>query len=102
MRRGYVFDQMLRPNQPADAPARGIKILACGANCESQIGNFGGQAANAGKGDVVEAVVNLGSDFSWEALGVHLGRSGEISYLVGEDNYVIFNADISNSLQLLF
>lgn len=65
MRRGYVFDQILWPNQPADAPARGIEVFARGANREGQTGNFGGQAANAGKGNVIEAVVDLEGNLSW-------------------------------------
>lgn len=102
MRGGYVFDQMLRPNQPADAPACGVKVLARGANRECQIGDFGGQAANAGKGNVIEPVVDLTRGFSWEDLGVRPRKSMEIAYLVRENNYIVFDADISNSLQLLF
>lgn len=81
VRRGNEFDQMLRPNQPADAPASGVEVLACGANREGQIGDFGGQAANASKGNVIEAVVDLVGRFSWEK-EVRLGKSREIAYLV--------------------
>ena len=42
MRRRDVFDQLLRPDQPADAPARGVKVLARRANREGQVGDFGG------------------------------------------------------------
>lgn len=93
---------MLRPNQPADAPASGVEVLACGANREGQIGDFGGQAAYAGKGNVIEAVVDLVGRFSWKSQGILLGKSREIAYLIREYNYIVFDADVSNGLQLVF
>lgn len=59
VRRSHVFDQMFRPNQPANAPACGVEVLASGANRKGQIGDFGGQVANAGKRDVIEPVIDL-------------------------------------------
>lgn len=59
MCRGDVFDQMLRPNQPADAPARGVEVLACGTDREGKFGDFWREAANAGKWNVIKAVVDL-------------------------------------------
>lgn len=50
---------MLRPNQPADAPARGVEILACGTDREGQFGDLWREAANAGKWNVIQAVVDL-------------------------------------------
>ena len=57
--RCHVLDQVLRPDQPADPPPCGVKVLAARADGQGARGDFGRQSADACKGDVVEAVVDL-------------------------------------------
>jgi len=62
-----------------DAPAGGVKVLAGGTDGEGDLFYLGGQSSDAGEGDVVEAVVDF----------------------VGEDDDLVFDADVGNLLQLL-
>lgn len=67
---GDVFDKVFGADEPADAPACGVEVLACGADGEGQFGDFWGESGNAGERDVVKAVVDF----------------------VGEDDDVVFDA----------
>ncbi len=80
MRSRDVFDQMLRPNEPAHTPASGVKILACRADCESECGYFWRQGGDAGEWNVEEAVVDF----------------------VGKDQDIIFYAEVTNCLEFGF
>ena len=54
-----VLDEVLGAHEEADAPARGVEVLAGGADGDGSGGEFGGEGRDAGEGDVVETVVNL-------------------------------------------
>lgn len=79
VRDGDVPDQVLGPNQPPDAPARGVEVLARRADGQGQPGDVRRQRGDAGEGDVVEAVVDL----------------------VGEDDDVVFDAQRADGLEFV-
>ena len=54
-----VLDQFGRPDQVPHAPARGVEILARGANGEGYACEVGGEGCHAVEGDVVEPVVDF-------------------------------------------
>lgn len=56
---GHVVDQVCRADEPADAPAGAVEVLAGGADGESSGGNGGGEGCDAGEGGEWETVVDL-------------------------------------------
>ncbi|KAB8345847.1 hypothetical protein FH972_022902 [Carpinus fangiana] len=75
---GDVLDEVLGADEPADAPAGAVEVLAAGADGEGEGGNLGRQGGDAGEGAVVEAVVDL----------------------VAEDEDVVLDAQVADGLQL--
>lgn len=51
--------QVCRADEPADAPAGAVEVLACGTDGESSGGNGGGEGCDAGEGAEWETVVDL-------------------------------------------
>lgn len=50
---------MFRAEEPADAPAGSVEVFAGGADGECYVCDGGGESADSGEGDVVEAIVDL-------------------------------------------
>lgn len=75
-----VLYQFRRTNEPADAPAGTVEILTRGADCERTSGYGGGESSHAGEGGIGEAVVDF----------------------VGEDEDVVFYAEVADGLELGF
>lgn len=69
---------MLRTDQIANSPTRGIKILANRANGERQIGNLGRECAYACEWDIVKAIVDL---CEWSEYGsLMAGKTGFVPH----------------------
>ncbi len=51
---------MLGSNEPAYAPACSVEVLPRGANRESELSDLWRKGRDTRKGNVVEAIVNLG------------------------------------------
>lgn len=56
---GDVVDQVCGADEPADAPAGAVEVLACGTDGEGSGGNGGGERCDAGEGGEWETVVDL-------------------------------------------
>ena len=74
---GDVGDEFGGADQPADAPARGVEVLAAGPDGEGAGGDFRGEGPDAGEGGVVESVVDL----------------------VREDEDVVFDGQVADGLE---
>lgn len=84
---------MFRAEEPADAPASSVEVLAGGADGECYVCDGGGESADSGEGDVVEAIVDLAIG-NWGLVcaserGRGEGRIGK-DYFVREDDNVVF------------
>lgn len=77
---GNVADEFGGTHQVADAPPGAVEVLARGADGEGALGEGGGEGGNAGEGGERKAVIDL----------------------VGENEDVIFDAEIANGLELGF
>lgn len=73
------LNKVLRTDQPSNAPTGAVKVLASRANSEGQVGNFRRQGSHASEGRVVETIVDL----------------------IAQDDDVVFDAQVTDCLQLL-
>lgn len=84
---------MFRAEEPADAPAGSVEVFAGGADGECYVCDGGGESADSGEGDVVEAIVDLAIG-NWGLVreSDRGGGEGEIGkdYFVREDDNVVF------------
>ena len=74
----YIFDQMWGSDEISNSPASGIESLSCRADRESALVQLRGHCCNALERNVIETIVHL----------------------IREDNKVVFQAQIANSLEL--
>ena len=74
-----MLDQVLGAHEPADAPAGGVEVLAGGADGDGEALDLGRERGDAGKGHVVQAVVDL----------------------VRQDDDLVLDAQVPDLLQLL-
>lgn len=92
---------MFRAEQPANAPARGVEVFSGGADGEGYVCDGGGEGADSSEGDVVEAVVDLAIE-KGGSVGESDRRGGiGKDYFVGENDDVVFNAEVSDCLELI-
>lgn len=84
---------MFRAEEPADAPAGSVEVFAGGADGECYVCDGGGESADSGEGDVVEAIVDLAIG-NWELVRESDRGGGEggigKDYFVREDDNVVF------------
>ena len=59
VRRRHVADQVLRSDQPADAPAGGVEVLAARPDGQGALRDLRGEGADPGERRVVQPVVDL-------------------------------------------
>jgi len=79
VRGGDILDQMLGTNQVAYPPSRSVEQLTRATDSQSECRNLRAQSGNAREGHVVQLVVDF----------------------VGEDEDVVFDAEVADGLQLL-
>lgn len=77
---GDVVDEVCRAGEVPNTPASTVEVLSCGANRESPSGDFRGEGGDAGERGVREAVVDF----------------------VGEDEDVVFYAEVADGLEFGF
>lgn len=76
---GNILDQMLRSDQVAHTPARGVKGLSGGAHRERTFIEFWLHSGDSRERNVEKAVVNL----------------------IGEDDKVVLDGQVTNALQFV-
>lgn len=79
MRRSHILDQMRRPDEISDSPARGIKRFTSRSHSERAFVQLRRQCGNAGEWHVEQAVIDL----------------------VRQDDEVVLGSERANSFELL-
>lgn len=64
------MDQVCRADEPADAPAGAVEVLACGTDGQGSGGDGGGEGCDAGEGGERETVVDLKFGVSLRVMGL--------------------------------